>query len=157
METATAVVVTPEKSNRRRNTIDTNNDKKQQHNRCFSSSCLLYILFGICLFLWIVLQISMAKIHFKQISHDDTISQYNSTTQDMSNDNFEQLSTSFSEHMTLLYALFVNGIHMSISFICNQLKIIIPRVFRLLRGIGCVNNVNSSSRHLLRGEVVEGI
>ena len=111
METATAVVVTPEKSNRRRYTIDTQHVHNDNENRCFSSSCLLYILFGICLFLWIVLQISMAQIHFKQTSHN-TIEQYSSTTQDMSNANY--LGTSFSEYMS------------SISFIFNKLRIILP-------------------------------
>jgi len=126
METATAVVITPEKLSRRRHakTVQNNDNKQQHNNRCFAS-CLLYIFFGICLFLWIVLQISMAKIHFKQISHDDTISQYN-TTQVMSNDNkSEHLGTSFSEHMTLSYTLFVNTIHNITSFICNNLRIII--------------------------------
>ena len=160
METATAVVGIPEKSNRRRNTIDTNNDKKQQQYRCFSSSCLLYILFGIFLFLWIVLQISMAQIHFRQTSHDDTIAQYN-TTQDMSNDNYEQHSTSFSEYMTLSYTLFANTIHKITSFIYSKLRIIIPAantetssieedyvcIFYILFGINLLTMIPSLCRY----------
>ena len=169
METATAMVIMPEKSNRRRHSIDTNtkvqnNDNNHHHshnsNRCFSTSCLLYILFGICLFLWIVLQISMAQIHFKQTSHDaDTIIQYN-TTQAMSNDNY--LGTSFSEHMTLSYTLFVNAIHNITSFIFSKLRIILPSantdnssieeayvcIFYILLGINLLTMLPSLCRYI---------
>ena len=143
MET-TAVVVTPEKSNRRRYTIDTNNDKKQQQYRCFSSSCLLYILFGICLFLWIVLQISMAQIHFKQISHDDTIVQYN-MTQDMSNYNY--LGTSFSEYMTLSYTSFVNKLR-TILPKANSIEEDYVYIFYILLGINLLTMLPSLCRYI---------
>jgi len=169
METATAVVIMPEKSNRRRHSIDTNtkvqnNDNKHHthnhnSNKCFSTSCLLYILFGICLFLWLVLQISMAQIHLKQTSHDDTIIQYN-TTNVRSNDN-EQLDTAFSEYMTLPYTLFVNGIHKSTSLIYNKLRIILPTsntgtnsieddyvcIFYILLGINLLTMIPSLCRY----------